>query len=380
MNKVIICGLRDIETLRAIEYFLDDNYQITGYCDIYPPHINICKSEKIYSLDQLKTLSFDYIVLASFNHQHLSEMIGGLNIFGYNKNVIIPYILRPYSPEKTQEDMVRKINDSQEKFFGIILGLSYSLTGIDKETLSQKFFDFSWRGQDMYYNFQLLKYAFKIGKFTEVKQALLVFPYYYFDYDQSRSYAQYESGQIFGVHALNDWHNAYKIKKNYSMVANYIINYRMFGRKISDYYNYKNVAKNYSVYQGEYNAGTLPKGFFRDFLETEEENRIVFQKIIKILVEHQIVPILIIPPLFIEALNNESYNRLGIIKDKFYSMVRNEIDKLGVNLYVYDFSQIFPNNRLLFRDVEHLNAKGGVVFANVINNQVLEDEFSPLHN
>lgn len=232
----------------------------------------------------------------------------------------------------------------------------------------------------MYYNFQLLKYAFKIGKFTEVKQALLVFPYYYFDYDQSRSYAQYESGQIFGVHALNDWHNAYKIKKNYSMVANYIINYRMFGRKISDYYNYKNVAKNYSVYQGEYNAGTLPKGFFRDFLETEEENRIVFQKIIKILVEHQIVPILIIPPLFIEALNNESYNRLGIIKDKFYSMVRNEIDKLGVNLYVYDFSQIFPNNRLLFRDVEHLNAKGGVVFANVINNQVLEDEFSPLHN
>lgn len=328
MNKVIVCGLRDIETLRAIEYFLDDDYQIAGYCDIYLPHININKPGKIYSLDQLNTLSFNYIVLASFNNKHLSEMVRALNIFGYNKNIIVPYILRPNSSEKTQEDIVRKINGSKENFFGIILGLSYSLSGIEKESLSQKFFDFSWRGQDMYYNFQLLNYAFKIGKFTDVKQALLVFPYYYFDYDQSRSYAQYESGQIFGVHALNDWHNAHKIKGNFGMVANCIINYQMFGRKIANYYSYENVGKNYSVYQGEYKSGKLPKGFFRDFADTEKENRIVFQNLIKTLVAHRIDPILIIPPLFIEALDSESYNRLEIIKNKFYSIVRTEINKL----------------------------------------------------
>lgn len=372
MNKVVICGLRDIETLRAVEHFLDDSYQIVGYSDIYLPIVNSYKTGKIYSLDQLKTLSFDYIVLASFNNAYLLEVIRALNMFGYSKNIIVPYILRPDSPEKHQEDKVRKINCSHEKFFGIILGLSYSLSGIDKQSLSQKFFDFSWRGQDMYYNFQLLKYSFSIGKFADVKQALLVFPYYYFDYDQSRSYAQYESGQIFGVHALNDWHNFHKIKENYGMVTNYIINCQMFGKKLAAYYSYEDIAKNYSVYQGEYKAGKLPKGFFRDFPETEIENRLVFKSLIKTLLYRQIIPILVIPPLFIEALNNESYTRLEVIKNKFYSIVRTAINELGVNLQVYDFSRIFPNERPLFRDVEHLNSNSAVVFADVINKQILK--------
>ena len=113
--------------------------------------------------------------------------------------------------------------------------MSYSLTGIDKESLSQRFFDFSWRGQDIYYNFQLLRYALKLEKFTDVKQVSLVFPYYYFSWDQSRSWVQYETGQIFGVNCLNYYHNAAKADTKWDLLWNKIVNYQMFGRKLADY-------------------------------------------------------------------------------------------------------------------------------------------------
>ena len=213
MYKVIVCGLRYVETLCGIENFLDSDYQIIGYADIDKSMNYLSWSggarSPFYTLEELRSLSFDYIILGLYGGEQLDELVKKLKALGYDSKIVIPVCLKLTSVEKCQPDIVEMIQnvEKQEEFFGIILGLSYSFSGLDKDVLSKKFFDFSFGGRDMYYNLKLLEYAFSIGKFSQIKMALLMFPYYYFDYDQSQSHAQYVSGQIFGVHRLNDWHN-----------------------------------------------------------------------------------------------------------------------------------------------------------------------------
>lgn len=271
--------------------------------------------------------------------------------------------------EKHQRDEVRAIDEADEDFFGIILGLSHAFSGIDKENLNKKFFDFSFGGRDMYYNLKLLKYAFKVGKFSNVKVALLVFPYYYFDYDQSRSYAQYESGQMFGVCRLDDWHNAAKIDDKRWKVQNYITQCRMFGKKLMDYYRGGYHKKNYAVYQAPPKTGKLPKGFFTDRPETVSENLSIFAELITILHSRAIKTVLIVPPIPVNELGAESYERLQFEKNKFHELVKLVSKNIGVNFYVADCVPIF-NQREVFRDTEHLNAFGAVIFAKYLNQLV----------
>ena len=235
MKEILICGLRDIETLCAVENFLDDDYKIVGYADITAGNNYLTWNgggrQPFHTLRDIKGMSFDYAVFPFFDNTQLNDLAVRFRKCGCNQNIIVPVILRPYSPEKHCRDMISAINDADEDYFGIFSGLSYSLSGIDNERLNRKFFNISWGGRDMYYNLKLLEYAFKIGKLSNVKVAFLVFPYYYFDYDQSRSYAQYESGQMFGVHELNDFHNTDKIEDKRYEVQNYIMNYRMMNGK-----------------------------------------------------------------------------------------------------------------------------------------------------
>lgn len=289
---------------------------------------------------------------------------------GCKQEIVLPHIVKPYSAEKTQRDEVKAINDAENDFYGIILGLSYSFSGIDKEYLDKKFFDFSFGGRDMYYNLQLLKYAFSIKKFENVKIALLVFPYYYFDYDQSRSYAQYECGQMFGVCRLDDWHNADKIVDKRAQVQNYITQCRMFGRKLLEYYNGGYGKKNYSVYQLSPKTGHLPKGFFTDREETVLENISVFAELITILNNRAIKPILIVPPIFVNELDKESYERLQFVRKKFHELLKIISGSLKINFYIADCSTLF-NQREIFRDTEHLNAFGAVIFAKYLNQLML---------
>ena len=376
MGKVIVCGLIDYETLRAIETFLDDEYEIAGYADIVPPRYNFLRSSNFYSIEQLKDIEFDHIILGTFSGgQYLMQLVAKLNAIGCLDRTVMPIILRPYGAEKMTEDKVRLIDDCTDDYYGVIMGLSYSLKGLDKPTLARKFFELSWSGQDMYYNMRLLQYGLRHGKFLNAKQALLIFPHYFFDYDQSRSYGQYESGQIFSVHALNDWRNASKIKTDKQDLwggGNHITNYRLFGKKLAARYKFKYVEKIYTVCPIEPKRGQLPKGFFKDYPETVEENRAVFRELIMTLYINKIATALIVPPLFVDVLEDESLKRFDFIANKFHTVVREELQRLGVSIQVFDFSRIFQGHRALFRDIDHLNSNGAIAFAQVINQLVLK--------
>lgn len=380
MNEVIICGLRYVETLCAVEHFLDDKYHIIGYADV-DPEMNwldgdvLGKRMPFYTLEQLERVSFDWIVLPMFDESQSNELIEKLqDLYGreVDKKIIIPTILNRNSIEKHQEDTVRRIRNTHDNFYGVILGLSYSLRGIDKNLLCRKFFDLSWHGRDLYYNLQLLKYAFKIGKFSDIKAALLVFPYYYFEYDQSRSYYQYKSGQMFGVYELDDWHNADRVTENGDEIFKYITNYRMFGKKIFDWYHGGYYKKLQTVYQGELKDGKLPKSFFADRPATVEENLKIFADLINILNNRGVRIILVIPPIFIDGLDEESSKNLKMMKEKFYFLVREVTCKSKINLDNWDLTEIFSDKRSMFSDLTHVNIHGSPAFTQKLNDLLIE--------
>ena len=93
MKKILIFGLRDAECLCDVEYFLDrEKFQIIGYSDLYSSlNYGTCgdseplaKRLPFFSLEKLKTLSFDYVVIPSFDEtvtktltDKLIDLIGG---------------------------------------------------------------------------------------------------------------------------------------------------------------------------------------------------------------------------------------------------------------------------------------------------------------
>ena len=62
----------------------------------------------------------------------------------------------------------------------------------------------------------------------------------------------------------------------------YIVNYRMFGRKISSFYHFSRYQQqNRHIYQGDDHAAVLGKVWFRNYEETAAENRKLFSKFIE---------------------------------------------------------------------------------------------------
>lgn len=267
------------------------------------------------------------------------------------------------------QNSVRKIQEAEGEYYGLVFGLSFSFKGFNVDRLSKRFYNFSYDGRDMYYNLQLLKYAFKIGKFTEAKKALLMFPSYYFKYDQSRSYKQHEVGQLYSVWELDDWHNFEKVSVNRDKVINYINNYRLFGKKISDYYHGSYVRKRYRGYEGTLKSVTLSKAYLVEKREeTTIENIKVFEEFIKVLNDHGIDITVVITPVFIEALTEKSVAILKQAVKDFSALVKEIADSVNIKLNILDFSHQFPDDPSLFGgDCEHLNAYGAIAFGDIMN-------------
>ncbi|MBQ9480169.1 MAG: hypothetical protein IJU71_11535, partial [Selenomonadaceae bacterium] len=97
MKKIIVCGLRDAELMRSIEYFLSDDCEIVGYYHCYPRAVKPLLEREYYSIEQLKSVSFDHLVLATLNASHLAALIKNLSALGCNEKIVIPTSLKPNS-------------------------------------------------------------------------------------------------------------------------------------------------------------------------------------------------------------------------------------------------------------------------------------------
>lgn len=374
MGKIVVYGVGNVVIRRNVECFLDTAYEIVGYSDTYFGE-DILDHKPFFRPEELHKMDFDYILLCSFQESLKNAMRGKLEAEGVpaDKIVDLKLLVDDYPVGDTSFDLIGDIEEHYNGEQGLIFGLSYSMLGIHENALSVPFYSCASPGLDLYYNFRIFTYMREEGLLNAVKSALLVFPYYYFDYDMSRSLAQYRNWRMCGLRRLNDWHHYRCVPKG----ADFVANYRLFGKKFAQFYHSSRfVPKSMKTYQGEKGKLSITdknfadKRFFQEYEETARENKEWMSQFFRALIEEGIEPVLIVPPIYIEGLEESAKIVLSEKKRRF-ERILGEIREEVPNMRFYDYADIFAGRREWFSDITHVNFTGGEHLTERINRDIL---------
>lgn len=366
MKKLILYGVSQVKLRRDIEYFLDDDWEIIGYSDTYYTS-DVLDGKRFIPPNQLSHTEFDYIMPLSFRENILADMRSGIIDQGVPPEKIIrPVIFLGQGIEAKQPDLIGDIGERYQGEEGLIFGASSGYMDIIEKKLRPAFYNCSWLGMDLYYYYRIFQYMRRRGLLSRVKTALVAFHYHWFNHDMSRSAYQYRSGQIFALRGLDDWHNYRQAPEG----PDYVANYRMFGRKLSEFYHFhKHEYQNRAVYQGKDGEYELSGPWVRDYPETVAENTALLADFFHELAEAGITPVIMTAPKYVKGLSRAALEHVKKRKQEFYQVM----DMVGSGIKVFDFFDVYADRREFFQDFEHLNADGAEVFTERINQTILRE-------
>lgn len=232
-------------------------------------------------------------------------------------SIIVPRLLllrnADFIPD-LKDEIINKIK--KKSYEAAVMGLSYSLRGIDFERLCLKSIDFSWHGLDLYYNYKQLELLLDKSELN-IQTFIMMFPYYYLNYDMSSSLYQFSTGQIFACRGFQDWHNARFVSN--SSIQEYLISEEIFGEKFWKYKKWKKVSGGYeSVLKMD--KVELPKIWKRFHKGTCKENENLLQKILEMLKDRNII--FVIPPIFIETIKENDLEYFYIMRKYFLGYLK----------------------------------------------------------
>lgn len=364
MKRVFICRIADIPLRKHIERFLSDDYEIAGYVD-YNYSEDVVFGRPFVALEDLCREEYEYIILAVRQEKSQREISEILIKHGVpEEKIVIPTAILHMDKEGNQLDLVAELDRSSGDEKGLIFGLSYSLRGIIKSKLRLPCYDFSWHGLDLYYNYRLYEYALGKGLFSGASTALLVFPYYFFNYDLSRSPYQYAKGLMFAVRGLEDWHNHKKVQGS----RHYLASYHLFGEKIAREFSFERFQFQTMRSHPEH-KDRLEHIWFTRNEETIMENQRLFEKFVRLLRKCGLRVCVVIPPVNVAVLDDESNAALEKKRVEFYDAIYACNQE---KIEIFDCAVMFDTRPDLFYDFHHINYDGAVRFTQFINENILQ--------
>lgn len=365
-KKLLLYGVGNTFVRKNVERYLDSRYEIVGYSDSFYDEdiIQGCPFFRPQDISALEELEGVVICAGTKENQaSITQYLSGLSI----PNSIITAVTIPiqanlrYTPDLKYEIRKKHWNCLDRT---IVLGLSYSLRGIDINNLIYgEAYDFSWHGLDLFYNCKMAFDALKTWATTGEKyKVLLVIPYYYFDYDMSGSLYQFQSGQIFAVRKYG-FHNAYKSENQ--DLQNYLSNYILFGKR---FFKDNNGTRFYRKNHDNKLCDELKLGgvWINDREDVYLENISLLKQLLKVISMHNGELKVIVPPFYFSPLlSDEQLDIVSKKRERFYNAIGNSVD-------VYDWFDIFTDSPELFADNEHLNEAGRAMFTKKINESIAD--------
>ncbi len=330
--------------------------EIKGVIREYSSNINI----KLIDLKTLNYINYDYIIVLEKNKEIKNKIINVLKDIKVEETQIFDFY--SYSYPYFIDGFKVKLNNilKKEKIQTLVTGLSYAEIGIDCDKLSKDSFNFALSGQDIFYNYELIKYLMKFSFIkNNLKYVLINVAYYAFDYNLSlgdqfarihRYY--YELGET------NHYNNRLHLKicqKNYECY-----NYE------EDYNNYNRHKLNTVLNgQNEEEDKVAIKQATMNYPNTKIENEEIFEKLIRMLNYENIIPIIVILP------TSEYYYKHfedDFQKNKFYEILGKLDEKYDFKILDYFKSTMFENTD--FWDYSHLNKNGRRKFTEIIKKEL----------
>lgn len=364
MQKIILYGIKQIKLMRQIEAFLSDKYEIIGYSDGHYTGDTI-DDRPFFNPEELCQIDCDHILLLAHAENTLNSMKKDLVSLGVPEYKMRQpsFFLEGVTPILAP-DLIEDICQNYRGQKGLIFGMSYSVGGIQTEAFPFSIYNCSWNAFDIYYNKKMLEYIYIYmnGYLRNSKIAFLVFPYYYFNYDLSLSKVHWESGYIFSIRRLCDWHNYEKV----SFAEMQIQNFEMFGQKFFDFYHVqRSDLKNRKICEDKLGDFHLGNVWLRTYEPTISENRKIFVELISMLKRVGIRPLIVVPPMFLASFDDISRKAAYQKKEEFYTILQGLEEEIG-KIEIFDFFEKFSTNREFFYEPTHLNLAGAMEFTNLI--------------
>lgn len=168
----ILPSIVDSSKAKIIAYIDNDQKNIGHYIN----------DKEIISLDEIDKYEYDYILIMGGDKELINNLINAGKIsfdkiFNFDRHCLID---SDYNFYKKYYEFV----DSSKEFEGFITGLSYVEVGINTRLMKKNFFNYGVSSQDLFFDYNIMKYALKFENFRKnIKYAIIGLPYYGFHYD-----------------------------------------------------------------------------------------------------------------------------------------------------------------------------------------------------
>ena len=366
IEKILLYGASNKSLRIKVAGYLADNYEVIGVTDRYQKSDTL-QGERFVDPASVAGENFKYCIVLINNKINRKDAVAYLESLGVERNKIVEPLLFFVNEAECIPDLKREIQSaSNESPQNLILGLSYSLRGIDYSAFTDigGVLDLLWHGQDLYYNCMVLSEVRKKQKiFNGIKRIICVFPFYYFNYDMSCSLYQFESGQILANRGFNDWHNAYDKNDD---IRNFLVCFELFGERFWYNKRWKKTQPNNEMIMSN-NLIDLDPIWRKTYLETWKENIWLFEDLINMSREKELY--LVIPPIWKPVIKKKDIP----IYEQMVKSFENVIAPYIKDIHVIDFSGEICSMDC-FYDYEHLNNKGRRVFTQMLMETIKREQ------
>lgn len=376
--RILIYG--NSNTIPIAEKLLDGNKSMV---------INIINTTDIYSnknrltdafyqaINVIRDSLFDYILI-------MDDKIELLNVMLKNNLIEQEAIINYYNhylvlADYTSYSYLKKFflfSKENRNYDGIITGLSYAEKGIDHNVLDHSFFNFAASGQDLYYDFEILKYCLDFQDFREtVKYCIIGLSYYSFEYDLTLSRSSIVTERYLpNLGKCHHYKNINEYKRNTQIVEKIFVNgyveyiYNIF-KNVNDniYNNHMNQEFDSSVLSfNEVNEQIklVKTDYNKNYPKTIQENILILNEFIDKLKANKIKPIIVVLPV---SKFYAEYTPIDKI-ELFNSIIKDIIQENNVQFIDCYDNHNFPDS--YFHDSSHLNYKGAKEFSKLLNSLI----------
>jgi glycosyltransferase involved in cell wall biosynthesis len=345
---------------------LNYRFEIVAFVDEQVKNKNDVGGIPVISIDEITNYDYDYIIITEKNNDKSLEHENELKkIIHIKKDKIYPYFRK--KRQLIIEGFDHKIQDLMTKnnIELIVTGMSYAEVGIDEKVFAENTFNFALASQDIFYDYQVLKYVLQFKNIkNSLKHVILNLAYFAFDYDMSRKISRNRVHRYFDY--FNTTNNNNDVLSVKLLDAEYVKKMdrnsyiKMTHKKLKNKMDKSTMkqTKNYARYHSNMKHDSIAK-----------ENKKIFKKYLDLLKKHDINPTIVVFPVTNYYYDNFSY----AMKKRFYKVI-NEF-KEEYNFRVLDYFDTDLLEYKHFWDGSHLNKDGANKFSKILRKEidVLED-------
>lgn len=310
----------------------------------------------VYSPNQLNKIEFDYIIIGSIYFDEIYEQLINLRI-GQTKIINIYEYIR-------YNDVKLSLAGAKDKDVNtLITGISYARYGYDEENLCESSLNMGFNSQDIFYDYCIALHLLKKG--YTFKNAFVSLAYYSFQFDLVLSKEKHLVNRytiLTDVQKLVDkdkFEVLIKplIEKKEHLNFPEILFVENFISKFDELNHNERVVKDLT--QDRKSLAKVHSS--KNYPKTVLDNKVLFEKYLMLLVQHNIRPIIVIHP---QEKTYRSTFDSKMIKE-FNQIIEGFSKKY--NLIVVD---LFADVRFKaedFYDVHHLNKEGAKKVSKIMN-------------